>query len=424
MSYHKMWADLGMNLEAHDQLLQVLSDGYQKQFLTQKNRPAGMQYLDFVVSEIHGLRVKELVDAQQAGRKVVGSFCVFVPEELILAVDAISVGLCTGAEVGFELAEQYLPRNTCALVKSSFGFKLAGLCPYMETSDVIVGENTCDGKKKGYEQFKDLVKNLYVMDLPQMKSVAGKELLKAEFIRFAAYLEKLTGKKITAASLKEAIRVVNAKRSAVARLARLRAASPAPISGLDSLLINQIFFNENPERFTENINKLCDELEVRIEKGDGVALKDAPRILVSGCPMAVPNWKIPAIIEQNGAVIVGEELCTGERGARWLTEIKGTTVPELIDALVERYWQIDCAVFTPNEDRLASVKKMVADYQADGVLQYSLQFCQPYTIESGLFEKQLEANGIPVLNIETDYSMEDMGQLATRIEAFIERIKQ
>ncbi|MCF7911422.1 MAG: 2-hydroxyacyl-CoA dehydratase family protein [Candidatus Cloacimonetes bacterium] len=424
MSYHKMWAELGLNLEAHDQLLQVLSQGYQQLFLSQENRPTGMQYLDFVMSEIHGLRIQELVDAQKAGRKVVGSFCVFVPEELILAVDAISVGLCTGAEVGFDLAEQYLPRNTCALIKSSFGFKLGKMCPYIEASDLIVGENTCDGKKKSYEHLKYLVKDLYVMDLPQMKSEAGKALLKAEYLRFMKRLEELTGKTITVKNLKEAIEIVNAKRLSVARLARLRAASPAPISGLDSLLINQIFFNENPQRFTENINILCDELEARIEQGTGVAKPDAPRILVSGCPMAVPNWKLPAIVEQNGAVIVGEELCTGERGARWLTEIKGETLEELIDSLVERYWQIDCAVFTPNTDRLQSIKKMVQEYQADGVLQYNLQFCQPYTIESGLYETELEAAGIPVLNIETDYSQEDMGQLSTRIEAFIERLKQ
>lgn len=424
MSYHKMWAELGLNLEAHDQLLQVLSQGYQQLFLNQPNRPAGMQYLDFVMSEIHGLRVQELVDAQKAGRKVIGSFCVFVPEELILAVDAISVGLCTGAEVGFDLAEQYLPRNTCALIKSSFGFKLGKMCPYIEASDLIVGENTCDGKKKSYEHLKDLVKDLYVMDLPQRKSEAGKALLKAEYLRFMKRLEELTGKKITVEKLKEGIEIVNAKRRSVARLASLRASSPPPISGLDSLLINQIFFNENPQRFSENINKLCDELEARIDQGIGVAKSDAPRILVSGCPMAVPNWKIPAVVEQNGAVIVGEELCTGERGARWLTEIKGDTLEELIDSLVERYWQIDCAVFTPNTDRLQSIKKMVEDYKADGVLQYSLQFCQPYTIESGLYEKELEAAGIPVLNIETDYSQEDMGQLSTRIEAFIERLKQ
>ena len=149
--YTQMWLDLGLDLKAHDELLSMLGAAYQDVFLSQKNRPEGMKYFDFVMSEVHGLRIKELMDAKAQGRKVIGSYCVFVPEELILAVDGVSVGLCAGAEFNFEAAEAVLPRNICALIKSAFGFKLGKVCPYVEASDVIVGENTCDGKKKAYE---------------------------------------------------------------------------------------------------------------------------------------------------------------------------------------------------------------------------------------------------------------------------------
>ncbi|MDO9578885.1 MAG: double-cubane-cluster-containing anaerobic reductase [Candidatus Cloacimonadales bacterium] len=422
--YHKMWAELGLDLKMHDALLNVLGEGYQQTFLTQKNRPEGMQYFDFVMSEVHGLRIKELRDAQAEGRVVVGSFCVFVPEELILAVDGISVGLCTGAEFGFDLAEKYLPRNTCSLIKSAFGFNLSKVCPYMESADMIVGENTCDGKKKSYEEFGKLVKNLYMMDLPQTKSASGKALLKAEYQRFQKALEELSGKKITVENLKKGIEIVNNKRKAIHRLAKLRAADPAPISGLDALLINQIYFYDNPVRFTESVNKTCDELEERISKKEGVFPPDAPRLLVSGCPMAVPNWKLPTIIEQSGAVIVGEESCVGERGTRNETVIEGNSVEELLDNIIERYFQIDCAIFTPNPDRKDHLIEMAEKYKADGVVHYSLQFCQPYDIESHNVEKELEEAEIPVLNLVTDYSAEDMGQLSTRVEAFIERIKE
>jgi benzoyl-CoA reductase/2-hydroxyglutaryl-CoA dehydratase subunit BcrC/BadD/HgdB len=66
---------------------------------------------------------------------------------------------------------------------------------------------------------------------------------------------------------------------------------------------------------------------------------------------------------------------------------------------------------------------MVETYKADGVIHYGLQFCQPYLMESMSVEKALEAKDIPTLRIDTDYSMEDMGQLKTRVEAFIELIK-
>jgi benzoyl-CoA reductase/2-hydroxyglutaryl-CoA dehydratase subunit BcrC/BadD/HgdB len=286
-----------------------------------------------------------------------------------------------------------------------------------------VGENTCDGKKKAFESYGKIIDNLYVMDLPQTKSEAGRDLLKAEFKRFADKMEELTGKKLTVENLKHGIDIVNKKRSAMQRLAILRAANPVPISGLDVLLANQVFFYDDPLRFTNAINALCDELEQRITDGVGVFPKDTPRILVTGCPMAVPNWKLPNVIETSGATIVGEEMCTGERGTQNLTADSADSVDGLLEQIVDRYFKIDCAVFTPNVSRYEHIKEMVKKYKVDGVLHYSLQFCQPYQGEAIPFEKGLEAEGIPVLSLDTDYNQEDLGQIKTRVEAFVERLK-
>jgi len=421
--YREMWSHLGLDLKSHDALLTTLGSAYRDIFLSQKDRPEGMKYFDFVMSEVHGLRIKELMDAKAQGRIVIGSYCTFVPEELILAVDGISVGLCAGAEFNFAGAEEVLPRNLCPLVKSAFGFKMGKVCPYIEASDVVVGENTCDGKKKSYEVLSQMVKDLFIMDLPQMKSETGKQLLKAEYRRFVEKLEAVSGRKITADALRKGIETTNAKRSAVKRLAAIRKADPAPISGLDALLVNQIFFFDDPARFTDSVNKLCDELEERVGKGAGVFPKGTARVLISGCPMAVPNWKVPAIVESSNAVIVGEESCIGERGAQWLTDGQGNTVEDLLERITERYFKIDCAVFTPNASRVDHVREMAEKYDADGVIHYSLQFCQPYIIESGPAERELEKQGIPTLRLETDYSQEDTGQLRTRVEAFVERLR-
>ncbi len=422
-NYEQMWKDLGLDLVAHDMLLQALGKGYQDIFLTQESRPQAMDYFNFVMSEVHGLRIKELLDGKKEGKKVVGSFCVFVPEEIVRAADATLVGLCTGADFATEEVEKILPRNTCSLIKSAFGFKLGKVCPYIESADMIVGENTCDGKKKSYEVFGQLVPNLYVMDIPQMKSPEGKALLKSEYYRFKDRVEQLTGTKIDVARLKNGVEIVNNKRRAVHRLSKLRMADPAPISGLDALLINQVFFYDDPIRFTQSVNKICDEIEERIKANSGVAAKGAPRILLSGCPMAVPNWKLPWIIETSGAVIVGEESCVGERGTRNLTDDSGSTLDQLMDAIVDRYFQVDCAIFTPNPDRLQHVKEMAAAYNANGVIHYGLQFCQPYQMEAMPVEQALEAASMPTLRIDTDYSMEDVEQLKTRVEAFIERLR-
>jgi len=421
-TYEPMWESLGLDLQAQDVLLQTLGKFYTGIFLAQRNRPEGMKYFDFVMSEVHGLRVKELLDGKEQGHKVVGAFCVFVPEEIVRASGATMVGLCTGAEFATDEVERLLPRNTCALIKSAFGFKLGKACPYIEACDLVVGENTCDGKKKSYDELGKLLGNLYVMDLPQMKTEQGRALLKSEYHRFKDKMESFTGNEIDADALKRGIAITNRKRTAVHRLNALRLADPAPISGLDALLINQVFFYDDPERFSGSVEKICDEVDMRVGKGEGVFPAGTPRILMSGCPMAVPNWKVPWIVETSGAVIVGEESCVGERGTRNLTADGNGSVDALMDNIVNRYFDIDCAIFTPNEDRLKHIVEMYEQYHANGVIHYSLQFCQPYQIESMSVEAELEKRGIPVLRLETDYSMEDVEQLRTRIQAFIERI--
>jgi benzoyl-CoA reductase/2-hydroxyglutaryl-CoA dehydratase subunit BcrC/BadD/HgdB len=189
------------------------------------------------------------------------------------------------------------------------------------------------------------------------------------------------------------------------------------------LLINQISFYDDPGRFTAKINELCDELAEKVKAGQGVAPAGTPRLMLSGCPMAVPNWKVPYLIESSGAVVVGEESCIGTRNIRDLVDEGGETLDELLNALVDRYSRIDCACFTPNLERLEHIVEMARDLKVDGVMHYGLSFCQPYAIESFKVGKTLEAAKIPMLAIETDYSMEDVEQLKTRVEAFLEMVR-
>jgi benzoyl-CoA reductase/2-hydroxyglutaryl-CoA dehydratase subunit BcrC/BadD/HgdB len=420
--YYPMYEKIGVDIPAHDNLLKVLGEFYGNIYLSQENRPASTQYLDFLVSEVHGLRIQELQEAREKGRKVIGTFCVFVPEEIILAADAISVGLCAGAQFGEEHAEQVLPRNTCALIKSFMGFKLAKICPYFESCDLVVGETTCDGKKKAYEILGEHT-NMMVMEVPQRKEKRDRALWREEINLFMQQVEELTGVKITAERMAKAIRTVNAKRRVLQRLNQLRSYSPSVISGRDTLLINQASFLDDPVRFTEMIGKICDELETRVAQGIGVAPAKTPRLMVTGCPMAVPNWKVPYLIETSGAVIVGEESCVGTRNTRDLVDESGATLDEMMDHLADRYMKIDCATFTPNNERVEHVLEMARDLKVDGVIQYGLQFCGPYTIEAFKLDKALEKAGIPSLKIETDYSMEDAEILKNRIDAFLGMVK-
>jgi benzoyl-CoA reductase/2-hydroxyglutaryl-CoA dehydratase subunit BcrC/BadD/HgdB len=419
----QMWTDLYIDLKSHDMLLNALGPIFQEVYLSQKNRPAGMGFYDFVVGDIHGIRIKELREHAKTGGKVVATYCVFVPEELVWAADAIPVGLCAGTQFSVPMAETVLPRNTCALIKSSFGFKLGRVCPYVQASHLIVGETTCDGKKKMFEILNQY-QPVYVMEVPNKKTERSRQLWHGEVLAFKEVIEKLTGNQITPDKLAQAIDLVNKRRLALQRLNNLRKANPVPISGKDALLAVQVSFYDDVKRDTQMLNSLCDELDKRIASGQGAAPASAPRILISGSPMAIPNWKLHHIIESAGAVVVCEESCTGTRFFSDLVKPTAHNLDDQVKAISERYMNIHCACFTPNDERLDDIVKMAKEYRADGVVHYNLQFCHTYANEAVNVEKRLEKEGIPLLRIETDYSDGDAGQLKTRIEAFLEMIKR
>lgn len=416
--YRKLWSDLGMDLEKHDKLCAVLPELYSSVYLTQENRPQGMNYFNFVMAEVHGLRIQELDDHKKSGGKVIGTFCVFVPDEILLAANAISVGLCAGSQFWIEDGEKVMPRNLCPLIKAFMGAKVGGTCPYFNSCDMVIGETTCDGKKKAWEILEDYVP-VHVMNLPQMKRNSDIKMWEDEIRILIEKIEGLTGNKITAENLKEGIKIANAKRKALKRLYDLRKIKPSPISGLDALLISQIAFYDNPARFTEMLNALCDELDEKVKKQES---DDKKRIMITGTPMAIPNWKLHSIIESLNAQVVVEETCTGTRYFENEVSDEGDTVDDLIRNLAERYMKINCACFTPNTGRIDDIVRYASEYNADGVIDCNLSFCHTYSVEHEIVDKKLKEKGIPVMHIETDYSTEDSGQIKTRVEAFLEMI--
>jgi len=421
-NYDEMWKSLNIDLDTHCKLLDVLGQVYTDIYLNQDNRPEGMEYFDFVVGEVHGLRIKELLEHKAKGGFIAGAFCLFVPDELILAAGGLPIGLCGGADLTTAKAEEFLPRNICPLIKSSVGFKLAKICPYFESSDFLIGETTCDGKKKAWEILNDFIPT-HVMHVPHMKTEAGHNVYRMEQIRLMGKLEEAGKTKISFENVKKAIELMNNKRRALARLYETRKHQPSPISGKDALLISQVAFYDDIPRFTASVDKLTGELNKRIEAGISPFVGKTPRIMLSGCPSVVPNWKLHHIIETSGASVVVEEACTGTRYFETLVDESAASLDEQLDALARRYLSINCSCFTPNNERTEQIINYAREYHVDGVVYNTLQFCHTYNVEYTKVEKALKDAGIPVLKIETDYTAEDAGQIQTRIEAFLEQIK-
>jgi len=420
---HQMWQDLGMDLETHDMLCAALPTAFGDVFMTMDDRPECMDYFNMVAADIHGIRPAELIAAQKDGRKVVGTFCVFVPDEIVIAADAIVTGLCGGSQFWVPEGEKFLPKDTCPLIKASLGARFGKTCPYFRIADMIVGETTCDGKKKAYEILGEDVP-MHIMHLPHGQRPQDFETWKQEIMAFIKKMEEFTGNEITVEKLNKSIHIINEKRKALARLYECRKNPCVPISGRDTLLIMQIAFFDDPERLTAQVNRLCDELEKRIAEKQSVAKEGAPRIMITGTPLAVPNWKMHNILESSGAIVVCEENCTGTRYFSYDVMEDNATIEEAVESLAHRYFDnIHCACFTPNDKRLDDIERLAKEYDVDGVISLNLKFCNLYATEDYFVKRHLHEKGIEVLSLETDYTDNDAEQLRTRVEAFLEMFR-
>ncbi len=131
-----------MDLEKHDVLYEGLPEVFGDIYLSQENRPEEMDYFNFVVAEIHGVRPAELIQHQKKGGKICGTFCVYVPDEVIFAAGGIATGLCGGAQFWVPGGEKVLPANTCPLIKASVGARLDGTCPFFKMAHFIQAERS------------------------------------------------------------------------------------------------------------------------------------------------------------------------------------------------------------------------------------------------------------------------------------------
>ena len=242
---------------------------------------------------------------------------------------------------------------------------------------MYIGETTCDGKKKAWEILAEDVP-VHVMDLPQMKRAKDVKAWAEEIAALKEKVEEFTGNTVTAEKLAESIKLINGKRKALARLYDCRKSETLPISGTDALVISQIAFYDDPARFTQMTNKLCDELEQRIKDGVSVVPAGTKRIMLTGTPLAIPNWKLHNIVETSGAVVVCEEMCTGTRYFENYVDESKETVEDQITAIAERYMNINCACFTPNHARIDDILRLAKEYKVDGIIDVNLKFCNLY----------------------------------------------
>ena len=361
------------------------------------------------------LQVKAL---KEQGVPVVGVFCTYFPQEIAAAMGACVVGLCSTSDETIKDAERDLPSNLCPLIKSSYGFALTDKCPYFYFSDLIVGETTCDGKKKMYE-FLGEFKPVHIMELPNRQSEDGCRLYRNEIIRFREALEAHFGVTITEDQIRRAVHLRNEERKALKALYELMRLDPVPMKGeqLYSVMYGSTF-RFDKEQVVQELYALIEK--VKREYAEGKHLEKMPRILITGSPSSGAAMKVVRAIEDNGGVVVAYENCGGSKSC---DELVDEDDPDVYGALARRYLNIGCSCMTPNPNRFDLLGRMIEEYKPDAVVEIVLQACHTYSVESLKVKRFVQDKyNLPYLKVETDYSTSDIGQINTRVSALIEML--
>jgi benzoyl-CoA reductase/2-hydroxyglutaryl-CoA dehydratase subunit BcrC/BadD/HgdB len=357
--------------------------------------------------------------AKKSGGPIVGIMCEYTPRELIMAAGGVPVCLCGGSAKTIPAAEQQLPANLCPLIKSTFGYHVLHSNPFLEMADLVVGETTCDGKKKMYELMSES-RPMYVLELPQKAADHDAfDYWVRELEEFRVFLSKRFATDVSDEKIREAIRLLNRERRLRRELAALMKADRPPMSGRQLLDCKSVIWGmpnglKQYEKVLKAVRGQCDKAGKR-------KAADPVRVLMTGVPMVHGAERVLDIVEQSGGLVVVMESCTGVKP---ILEDVDEAAPNPLHALAEKYFHLPCSVMTPNDSRLDILGQLASEYRAECVIELVWQACLTYDIESHRVRRHVEQQlGLPYLHIETDYSPSDSTRIALRIEALLETVR-
>ncbi len=370
-------------------------------------------------------RPEELARARQAGKKVVGYFCSYLPEEIVHGLGLIPIRLGRGGSDDLvEIGGRYISKGNCVFLRECVGLFAEGKEPFSSNCDLVAVAASC------IQMFRlaEVVKHYFsvptrVLAVPRNFYLPeGRVFFQKEVDNFARQLEGLAGKQLDPAALKESVELYRNIRQTLLKVYALQALDPAPISWKEVFdVVHAGFFLDRAE-YLSLLQDLLSELTGPEAAAASVAAKrdDRPRILISGTIIPPGDTKLLDIIEQSGGRVVADDLCTGLRFFSGLT-VKEPSVSGIADAYLDK---IPCATlpYLPSletDRRLANLSQTIDTYRADGMVFHTLRFCDAFSFKATETKRFFEKK-IAFLEIHTEYADSDIESIRTRIDAFME----
>jgi len=372
------------------------------------------------IEEYYTQRGKRAHELHDAGKKIIGYFCCFVPDEIITAFDMIPYRIQGSPNEPIDEADAVIEPMACPFARSCFNMALKGEYDFL---DGFVAPHSCDTIERMYHIWHSNKPSPFnhFINVPHMMGPSSDEFYKKELEYFIKRLEEFSGKKLDCGKLRDAIKLYNRRRALLRELYELRKANPPLVSGTEITKVLVAGMGIPAAEHIDLVQTFIAEVKKRpAPKADGL-----PRIFIWG--NEIDDIAFIRLVEESGAHVVMDDLCTGSRF--FWDEVPETADP--LDGITTRYINIHCPRSNvPQtggreedlENRYGYIRNFISDWQVNGVIFYIVRYCDTCELEGPDLREYLNSLKLPVLMIEDDYSTSTIGQLRTRIQAFLEMI--
>lgn len=362
----------------------------------------------------------ELNELKKQGKKIIGFYPGgYFPDELVLAADAIPVGLNRGGDhEPIEVSGAYMSRWIYTFARANIGYRILGTEPIYNEIDlyvVPVTDNHVRVVADTWDVFTDV--EVYRYGIPHTKHPWSAGYVAGGFTRLKEKLEEFTGNKITDEKLKEAIDLCNQERELLKEISLMRKSKRPPISTKDFIMLNHASLVVDKKVMVEKLK----EIVAGLKGTEGPEVK-GPRIMLMGTTMAYGDHRILDFIEAAGGTTVIEEFGEGIRHYWETVKPEG----DLMEALADRYFtrRVPPAWFRPGYERREFAVKLAKEFEVQGVVWYQMMARESDDFESYWYPDVLKKGAnIPMLKLTSDYDSVERGQFSTRLETLMESIR-
>lgn len=360
-------------------------------------------------------KTAQILEHKSRGGKVIGWLCTYVPEEIIHAAGALPIRIIGYShEANLDDANAHLYINNCTFSRSCLQLGLEGQYDFL---DGVVGGSTCDGARRLFDVWRQYVGTPFhhVMTVPRKYTENAHQLYYSEVLQFKKHLEEYLNVAITDEALLKSTILLNESRGLLHSLYELRKRDKPPISGAETLEVLNAAYRMPKETFNLWLGELIEEL-----KSSDKAFTGRARVMLVGSVLTNPEFV--KSIEDQGALVVTDELCTSTR--YWGDKVVLDDGRPILEAISRRYLNnFPCARMYPSDERFNRIIDYARAFKVDGVISEIVRYCVPYAHDLPLLTDRLSENGIPTLALDVEYGSAGSGQIATRVQAFLEMME-